>query len=64
MGLFTKKPNIGADGYQRRTAQGYAGKGPVAKLLADGWEIEQATPVTVRGTSLKQMVFLLKRKAA
>lgn len=63
MGLFSKKPSVAADGYERKTIRGYADKGPVAKLLAEGWEIESATPVTLKGTALKQMLFLLKRKA-
>lgn len=64
MGLFKKAPKVGADGYERRSVRGYAHKGPVAKLLAEGWEIEQSTPVQVGGNTFgKQAIFLLKRRA-
>lgn len=63
MGLFTKKaPVVSADGYQRKALQGYADKGPVAKALAEGWEIESVSPVSLGGTSLKQSLFMLRRK--
>lgn len=62
MGIFTKAPKVAADGYERRTKKGYADKGPVAKMLAEGWEIESFTPAQVLGTSLKQGTFILRRK--
>jgi hypothetical protein len=62
MGLFKKAPAVGADGYERRTVRGYVDKGPVAKLLADGWEIDHVQQVQLGGNTLKQATFLLKRK--
>lgn len=62
MGLFSRKPTVGADGYERRSLRGYADKGPVAKLLADGWEVENVQQVQVAGSTLKQATFLLRRK--
>jgi hypothetical protein len=64
MGLFSKAPKVGADGYERKAMRGYADKGPVAKLLAEGWEVESFTPSALVGTTLKQGTFLLKRKAS
>lgn len=64
MGLFKKTPSVGADGYERKTVRGYADKGPVAKLLAEGWEIENVQQVQLGGTTLKQGTYLLRRKAA
>lgn len=66
MGLFSKKaPAVDANGYERKTMRGYADKGPVAKALAEGWEIENMMPVIINGTTMpKQMMFMLKRKAA
>lgn len=63
MGLFSKAPKVGADGYQRQSVRGYADKGKVAKLLAEGWEIENVQQVEFGGNTLKQATFLLKRKA-
>ena len=63
MALFGKKTMVSPDGYERKTVRGYADKGPVAKLLCEGWEIESATPVMVKGCTMKQMIFLLKRAA-
>lgn len=62
MGLFKRAPAVGTDGYERKTVRGYANKGPVAKMLADGWEIENVQQVQLGGTTLKQGTFLLKRK--
>lgn len=62
MGLFKKSPKVGADGFERKTVQGYAHKGKVADALADGWEIERADPVLINGNSTKQSRFLLKRQ--
>lgn len=55
---------MGADGYQRTTVRGYIDKGKVAKMLGDGWEIESIAPVQVGGNTLKQGIYLLKRKAS
>lgn len=63
VGLFTKRSNVAADGYERQSVRGYIDKGKVAKLLGEGWEIEHTQQVEVRGTTFKQAVFLLKRKA-
>lgn len=63
VGLFTKAPKVGADGYERTSIRGYVDKGKVAKLLAEGWEIESATPVQIGGTSIKQSMFMLRRRA-
>lgn len=63
MGLFSRKPVIGADGYERKVVQGYAHKGPVAKLLAEGWEIESTQQVQLGGNTLKQATYHLRRKA-
>ena len=62
MGLFTKAPKVSADGYERKAVNGYANKGKVARMLAEGWEIESFTPAQIAGTSLKQGLFLLKRR--
>lgn len=64
MGLFTKTPKVGADGYERKSVQGYAHKGPVAKLLAEGWEIEHAQNVMLGKVTMQQCHFLLKRKVS
>lgn len=64
MGFFKKAPKVGADGYERKTVRGYADKGPVAKMLAEGWEIENVQAVQLTGTTLKQGIYLLRRKAA
>lgn len=63
MGIFSRGPKVGADGYERKSVRGYVTRGPVAKALADGWEIESVTPVQLTGTTLKQAIYLLKRKA-
>lgn len=63
MSLFKKAPKTGADGYQRKSVRGYADKGPVANMLAEGWEIESFTPFTVGGSTLKQGIFLLRKAA-
>lgn len=63
MGLFSKAPKVAADGYERQTVRGYVNKGKVAKMLADGWEIESSQQVQVGGSSLKQATFLLRRAA-
>jgi hypothetical protein len=62
MGLFSRAPKVGADGYERKTVRGYADKGPVAKMLGEGWEIEHVQQVQLVGTTLKQGTYLLKRK--
>lgn len=62
MGLFKRTAHVGADGYERTVKQGYAHKGPVAKMLADGWEIEHAQQVQLKGTTLKQATYHLRRK--
>ena len=62
MGLFSKAPRVGADGYERKTMRGYADKGPVAKKLAEGWEIENTQSVQLLGTTFKQATYLLRRK--
>jgi len=62
--MFKKAPRVGADGYQRTTVRGYIDKGKVAKMLGDGWEIESIAPVQVGGNTLKQGIYLLKRKAS
>lgn len=64
MGLFKKTPRVGADGYERTVKQGYAHKGPVAKMLAEGWEIENIQQVQLAGTSLKQATYHLRRKVS
>jgi hypothetical protein len=63
MGPFKKSPKVGADGYQRQVVQGYPDKGKVAKLLGEGWEIENVQQVQLGGTTLKQATYHLKRKA-
>lgn len=62
MGLFRRAAKVSADGYERKTVQGYADKGRVAKLLAEGWEIENVQQVQLGGTTMDQAKYLLRRK--
>ena len=62
MGIFKRKPSISADGYERKIVNGYAHKGKVADMLAEGWEIENFTPASHKGTNFKMGNYLLKRK--
>lgn len=64
MGLFKRNPTVGADGYERTIKQGYAHKGPVAKMLAAGWEIENVQQVQLGGTTFKQATYHLRRKVS
>lgn len=63
MGLFTRGPKVAADGFERKSVRGYAHKGKVASMLAEGWEIEHSTAVQVGGNTWgKQMMFVLRRR--
>lgn len=63
MGLFSKAPKVSADGYERKTVQGKPNRGKVAKMLAEGWEIENSNPVLLKGNSTGISEYLLKRRA-
>lgn len=60
MGLFKKAPKISPDGYEYKHETGYAHRGKVSDLLAEGWEIVSATPVP---NMIKLTAFVLRRKA-
>jgi len=60
MGLFKKAPAASPDGYIYKHETGYAHRGKVAALLADGWEIVSTTPVP---NMIKLTAFVLRRKA-
>lgn len=62
--MFGRGKRVGADGYERTSQRGYVNKGAVARMLADGWEIESVIPVALRGTTFKQATYLLKRKVS
>lgn len=50
--------------YQYVQVQGYLTRGKVKRLIGQGWETVNYTPVIVGGFSLKQGIYTLRRQAA
>lgn len=64
MSLFSRKPKElpPTQEWEYRSKVGYAEKGTVARLLAEGWEIHTATPVLIDGVTFGGQTFLLRRR--
>ena len=47
--------------YEYATVRGYANRGKVKRMLADGWEVVSVTPVIASGITLTQAHYFMRR---
>lgn len=50
--------------YEYAQAQGHLTRGKVARLIGQGWEVVNYTPVIVGGITLRQGIYTLRRAKA